>query len=183
MNFRAALHRRRALGRGYNVSVGENVSFAPGSTVRSRYGGHIRLDDRVRLDHAALLLSQCGDIHLNEGVYIGPYTVLFGSGGLRVGRDSAIAAHSVVVPSNHAFAEAGHIWDQGVTMEGVTIGSGVWIAARVVVLDGVTIGDGAVVAAGAVVSRDVPPGAVVAGVPARVIKTRAGNTVPVDAAR
>lgn len=179
----AALHRRLALGTGRNVSLGRDVTFQSGSRVRSRFGGHVRLDDRVRIDHGALVFSQCGDIHLGEGVYVGPYTVLFGSGGLRVGSNTAIAAQSVIVPSNHVFADAGRsTWEQGVTMEGVAIGSEVWIAARVVVLDGVSIGDGAVVAAGAVVTEDVPPLALVAGVPARVIRTRSGSP-QVDAAR
>ena len=51
----------------------------------------------------------------------------------------------------------------------VRIGDRVWIGTRAVVLKGVTVGDGAVIAAGAVVHDDVPPGAVVAGVPARVV--------------
>ena len=51
----------------------------------------------------------------------------------------------------------------------VVIGDRVWVGTRAVVLKGVTIGDGAVVAAGAGVSKDVPAGAVVAGVPAKVV--------------
>lgn len=53
-----------------------------------------------------------------------------------------------------------------------TVGNDVWIGARAIILDGVCIGDGAIIAAGAVVTRDVPPYAIVGGVPAKIIKYR-----------
>jgi acetyltransferase-like isoleucine patch superfamily enzyme len=55
--------------------------------------------------------------------------------------------------------------------QGIDIGDGTWIASRVTVLPNVHIGSGCVVAAGAVVSRDVPANTLVAGVPARVIRS------------
>jgi len=55
---------------------------------------------------------------------------------------------------------------------GLTIGDDVWIGANAVVLPGVVVGTGAVIAAGAVVTADVPPYAVAAGVPARVVGER-----------
>ena len=57
------------------------------------------------------------------------------------------------------------------TVGGIDIGEGAWLASRVTVLPGVTIGAGAVVGVGSVVTRDVPPNTLVAGVPARVIRT------------
>lgn len=54
----------------------------------------------------------------------------------------------------------------------VIVGNDVWIGARAMIMGGVKIGDGAVVGAGAVVTKDVPPYAVVGGVPARVIRYR-----------
>jgi acetyltransferase-like isoleucine patch superfamily enzyme len=56
------------------------------------------------------------------------------------------------------------------TVRPVTIEDGAWIGSRAVILKGVTVGRGAVVAAGAVVTRDVPPYALVAGNPARIVK-------------
>lgn len=55
---------------------------------------------------------------------------------------------------------------------GLSIGNDVWIGGNAVILGGVQVGDGAVIAAGAVVTQDVPPYAVVGGVPARIIKYR-----------
>lgn len=54
----------------------------------------------------------------------------------------------------------------------ITIGNDVWISNNTVILSGVTISDGAVIGAGAVVTKDVPPYAIVAGNPARVIRKR-----------
>lgn len=58
----------------------------------------------------------------------------------------------------------------------IVIGNDCWINSNVTFTSGVTVGDGAVVLAGAVVTRDVPPYAIVAGVPAKVIKYRFSET-------
>lgn len=57
----------------------------------------------------------------------------------------------------------------------ISIGHDVWIGARVTIMDGVRVGNGAVIATGAVVTKDVPPYAIVGGVPARIIKYRTPN--------
>ena len=59
----------------------------------------------------------------------------------------------------------------------IHIGNDVWVGRNSMILDGVTIGDGAIVAAGAVVTKDVPPYAVVGGVPARVLKYRFASQI------
>lgn len=54
----------------------------------------------------------------------------------------------------------------------IEIGNDVWIGARSIILDGIKVGDGAIVAAGAIVTKDVPPYAIVGGIPASVIRYR-----------
>src|ERR1022692_3366992 len=56
----------------------------------------------------------------------------------------------------------------------VIIADDVWIGARAIILPGVTVGSGSIIGAGAVVSKDVPPGAVVVGNPARIVRNRFG---------
>jgi acetyltransferase-like isoleucine patch superfamily enzyme len=59
----------------------------------------------------------------------------------------------------------------------ITIGNDVWIGRKAIIMDGVTIGDGAIVAAAALVTKDVPPYAIVGGVPAKVIKYRFSDEI------
>ncbi|WP_281040324.1 MULTISPECIES: CatB-related O-acetyltransferase [unclassified Mesorhizobium] len=54
----------------------------------------------------------------------------------------------------------------------IVVGHDVWIGARAIIMSGVTIGNGAVIGAGSVVTKDVPPYAIVAGSPARIIRYR-----------
>ncbi len=82
--------------------------------------------------------------------------------------DGALIGHNVVLATlNHDPNPAAR---RDMHPRPIHIGKNVWIGAGAVILPGVTVGDNAIVAAGAVVSRDVEPGTVVAGVPARKIK-------------
>jgi acetyltransferase-like isoleucine patch superfamily enzyme len=98
---------------------------------------------------------------------------VYGHGGITIGNHVRIATHVVIVASNHIFDEPGMlIASQGVTAKGIAIDDDVWIGANAFILDGVHISSGAVIAAGAVVTKDVPSNAVVAGVPARILRFR-----------
>jgi acetyltransferase-like isoleucine patch superfamily enzyme len=153
---------RLTLGRGARLGRCQIICTAP-----------IAIGPDAEVRDFAILDAQGGPIAIGERTGVNPFCVLYGAGGLTVGRDGLIAAHTVIIPSNHRFDRRDvPINRQGTRQTGVRVGDDVWIASHCVILDGVTIGDGAVVAAGAVVSRNVAPGDVVGGVPARRLRTR-----------
>jgi acetyltransferase-like isoleucine patch superfamily enzyme len=94
-------------------------------------------------------------------------------GTIAIGNDVLIGPSVIIHSANHNWDRSDvPIRRQGHTGKKVTIEDDVWLGARVTVLPGVTVGKGAVVGAGAVVTRDVPPYAVVGGVPAKPIRFR-----------
>lgn len=111
---------------------------------------------------------------LGDRVEINNWAIVNGTGGVVIGDDTLIGPGAKIISYQHQYAPGTPIRAQPSQASPIRIGKDVWIGANAVVLAGVTIGDGAVVGAGAVVTRDVPAGAVVAGVPARIIKWRTG---------
>lgn len=108
------------------------------------------------------------NLTLGEGVFINMGCRFQDTGGITIGRGSLIGHGSTITTLNHGVDPARR---GDMQPAAVTIGEDVWLGASVTVVPGVTIGDGAIVGAGAVVTKDVPARAIVAGVPARVIRS------------
>lgn len=111
-------------------------------------------------------------VSFGSDVALAAYVHIWGLGGVQIGDRVMIGTHTSISAVTHDYTAA--VMYGTMVKRRVQIGNDVWIGSNCVVLPGVTVGDGAVVGAGAVVTRDVPPGAVVAGVPARVRRFRPG---------
>lgn len=166
--------------------------------VRLRFADNIRLGRGCYLDQSVYLHACPNGIEIGEGtlvmhgsvlhVYnfrgmptscirigrkslIGEYNVIRGQGGVTIGNRVYTSPMVQILAVNHVFDDPNRPFtEQGITAQGIVIEDDVWIGSGAVLTDGVRIGQGAVVAAGAVVTRDVPSGVVVAGVPARVVR-------------
>ena len=151
--------------------VGPGVSL--GLDTVPRVAGAIKIAAKCELNQGVELNAFGGSIRLARRVWLGPYVVIYGHGGVEIGESTLVSMHCTILSSNHAIPAMGTlIRDVPDELLPTKIGRDVWIGANAVILGGVTIGDGAVIAAGGVVNRDVEAGAIVAGVPAREVRRR-----------
>lgn len=109
-----------------------------------------------------------GPVQVGEQTWIGPMTILDGSGGLRIGRTCSISA-GVQIYSHDSVKWALSGGTAACERSPVAIGNCCYIGPNSIIARGVTIGDHVVVGAGSFVDRDVPPFSIVVGTPARVV--------------
>jgi acetyltransferase-like isoleucine patch superfamily enzyme len=110
-----------------------------------------------------------GSPEIGQGTWIGAFTVIDGSGGLRIGRGCDIGSGAQIYTHSTVRRCVSAREYARVDRAPVTICDYVFIGPGALVMMGVTIGERAVIGAGAVVLRDVPPLTIVVGVPARPI--------------
>lgn len=159
--------------------IGRDCKIAHGVQARkgflNNHAGRIEVGDSCWLEDGVILDAFGGSITVGKSVFLGPYVVIYGHGGVTIGEHSSIAMHCRIVSSNHGVPAAGElIQNQADVLKPTVIGRDVWLGAGVTVLGGVVIGDGCVVGAGAVVTRDLPPGSICYGLPATVRGFREG---------
>lgn len=145
------------------------VVLGPGTTLRRG----VQIEVTSTLKELAAGCTIGARVGISEGTFIGA------KGQVSIGDDTDFGPGCRIIAEAHVFADPGQlIREQPLTRKGITIGGDCWLGANVVVLDGCTIGDGTVIGAGAVVTRDIGPGVVAAGLPARVLRPRRAEQGP-----
>lgn len=155
---------------GANVFIGDRVLI-----FQSFDGGRVEIGDNVRLvGDINIETGQGGSLKIGSDTFIQPRCQFSAyAERIEIGSGVQIAPNCAFYPYDHGFARGKLIREQPLrTKGGIIIDDDALLSYGVIVLSGVRIGKGAVIGAGAVVTRDVPDGAIAAGVPARVIRMR-----------
>ena len=148
--------------------------------MRNKMVGSIYLAKDATLDVDAFDVYAGSRINVNAGAklslgsgYMNHDCVIDCFDSISIGHHVVISERVVLRDSdNHSIQDMEAISsDESAVIAPIVIGDHVWIGMNVIVLKGVTIGEGAIVAAGSVVNKDIPPHCLVAGVPAKVVKT------------
>ena len=157
------------------ITLGDNVKICDGATLIARpeteifIGNNTVINDRVYLDTE----HKGGYIRIENDVYIGTGTTLFGHMWLEIGDHVLMAQNITLTPYSHKFGDPDvNIIKQGGHSKRVSIGRDAYIGMGVCIMYSGDIGEGSVIAAGAVVVKPIPPYSVAVGCPAKVIKKR-----------
>jgi acetyltransferase-like isoleucine patch superfamily enzyme len=109
------------------------------------------------------------NIRVGRNVFVNQNCTFYDLGGIDIGDEVMIGPNVSLITSGHPIEPSRR--RDGVVTRPIVIGRNVWIAAGATIIGGVTVGENSVVAAGSVVTRDVPPDTLVAGNPARVVRS------------
>jgi len=164
---------------GYQLSAGKNLILEDNVSINALSANGIQMGDHVSIARDSILFCTGVIAQKGTGIVIGSRTgisaraYLAGQGGITIGNDVIMGPNVQIFSENHIFADTTlTIKEQGVSKQPVTIGNNCWLGAGTIILAGVDLGDGCVVAAGSVVNKSFPANSVIAGVPAKIIKTR-----------
>ena len=119
--------------------------------------------------------SELPKIEISANTYINRNTIIDAIASVKIGRDCAIGPNCYITDHDHGLNLGLPPLQQPMIAQKTIIGDRVWLGANVTVLKGVHIGNDAAVGAGSVVTKDIPPGAIAIGVPAKVLRMKELN--------
>ncbi|MDD5065976.1 MAG: acyltransferase [bacterium] len=120
--------------------------------------------------YKGVIIHSPDSVSIQEGSRIGDYVVIWGGGGVQIGKNVLIATHSLIISQTHETNAP--VYRDTLVKKKIVISDNAWIGADVIILPGVQVGHNAIIGAGAVVTKDVPANDIVVGSPARSIKKK-----------
>jgi acetyltransferase-like isoleucine patch superfamily enzyme len=162
-----------------NIIAGNGVSIQDQVIINALSVDGIVLGNNCSIGMRTAIKASGSLVEVGKGFVLGDYSTIANdcfvgaAGGVVIGSYVAVGQNVRFHSENHNFASLGKkICEQGTSHKGIKIGSDCWIGAGAVFLDGAEIGDGCVVGANAVVTKPFPKNAVIAGVPAKIVRMR-----------
>lgn len=116
-----------------------------------------------------------GNLSLGKGVGIGNNNQIVSHHKIEIGENTIIGPNVMIFDHNHQFDSETGVKHKSFDIGEIVIGKNCWLGATCVILKNVHIGNNVIVAAGSVVTKDVPDGVIVGGIPAKIIKSNNSN--------
>jgi acetyltransferase-like isoleucine patch superfamily enzyme len=167
------LRRRYLTPYGRRLKLDGLAFIGPKVVLQIGRNGRVELGRWSWLGHGTKVRCHEGVVSIGAKTVLGQECTISAYQHVSIGRECVIADRVMLIDFDHGMVEVDRpIRHQGIYKRDVRVGNNVWIGYAASVLRGVTIGDNAVIGTGAVVTKDVPPNAIVGGVPARIIRMR-----------
>lgn len=158
---------------GKNLRLAENVKLDALSEDGICFGDNCSVGINTRIECTGSFSFLGKGFKCGNNCGLGTDSFYGCAGGIELGDDVIVGNFVSMHSENHNCSDTEiPIRLQGTTHKGIKIGNNVWIGAKVTILDGVQIGNGCVIGAGSVVTKSFPDNSVIAGVPAKLIRTR-----------
>jgi acetyltransferase-like isoleucine patch superfamily enzyme len=154
--------------------VTDGLAFVgPGVSIEIDRGARLVLGRWSWVGHGCKIRAHEGEVLIGAKTVLGQECTISAFQHVEIGRECILADRVMLIDFDHGVVEVERpVRQQGIYKRDVRVGHNVWIGYGVCVLRGVTVGDNAILGTSAVVTNDVPDNAVVAGIPARVIRMR-----------
>lgn len=156
-----------------SILIGENVTFRKDVEIRATGKAAVIIGSNVKLDRGVrIIATNNSTVEIGDNSAVGLHTVMNGGDSISLGRYSLISGFVYLQTSMHQHEVGIPIRKQGYDHGPIVLEDDVWLGAHVVVMPGVTIRTGSIVGSSSVVTKSIEEGQVVAGVPAKVIRSR-----------
>jgi len=167
------LRRRLLTHAGWRWRTDGPVFFGRGLELQVASGARIEFGRFVWVGDGTKIRCHEGVVEIGAKTVLGQECTISAYKRVRIGEQCVIADRAMFIDFDHGVVEVERpIRVQGIYTRDVEVGSNVWIGYGACILRGVSVGDNSIIGTNSVVTKDVPANAVVAGIPARIIRMR-----------